>query len=120
MTQKFDQNQKIASLRREKHLLLMKVEELEATHTAELEAKEREIRGLKRKLEEKDNTFSQWKREKGLLYTVKDELRKMRVKELLTKVSELEGKLEIHDNTISQRIIDKNEQVGGFSGVSTD
>ncbi|XP_060211417.1 uncharacterized protein LOC132638620 [Lycium barbarum] len=109
----FDLNQKIASLEREIHSLLMKIEKLEATGNHQrviLELKEREIWGLKQKLEELDGAvikYSEWQKEKDMIYMVKDELSK-RVKEMLTKVSELEEKLEIQENVISQRLVEEN------------
>ncbi|MCD9561450.1 hypothetical protein HAX54_020561 [Datura stramonium] len=114
---------KIASSEREIHLLLRKIDKLEASgnhQRAELEGKDREIRGLKEKLEELDGfviKYSEWKKEKDVIYMVKDELAK-RVGEMLMKVSELEKKLEIQENLISERpIIEINERVGGHSSV---
>lgn len=98
-------NQKIISLEREKHLLLRKIEELEVSGNHQrviLELKEREIRGLKQKLEELNNVveqFNELKKEKDAIYTVMDELAE-RVREMLIKVSELEKKLKIQENVI--------------------
>ncbi|KAF3625403.1 hypothetical protein FXO38_29785 [Capsicum annuum] len=115
-----DLNQKIASLEREKHLLIRKVEELEATGNHQrviLELKEREMRGLKQKLEELDGIvikYNEWKNEKDVIYILKDELAE-RVREMLTKVSELEKKLE---NLISEKLIIEKEKVGWYSGLN--
>lgn len=92
-------NQKIASLERETHLLLREVEKLEARGNHQrviLELKEREIRGLKQKLEELNDVVVQFNE----LKKEKDELAE-RVREMLTKVFELEKKLEIQENVIS-------------------
>ncbi|PHU07645.1 hypothetical protein BC332_24134 [Capsicum chinense] len=115
-----DLNQKIASLEREKHLLIRKVEELEASGNHQrviLELKEREMRGLKQKLEELDGIvikYNEWKNEKDVIYILKDELAE-RVREMLTKVSELEKKLE---NLISEKLIIEKEKVGWYSGLN--
>ncbi|CAN4124681.1 unnamed protein product [Withania somnifera] len=61
LNKEFDPIQKIDSLERENHLLLMKVNELEATHKAVLEAKETKIRDLKRQLEEQDGRLKSQK-----------------------------------------------------------
>lgn len=92
--------------------LLSKVDKLQETHRIELEEKEREIRGLRRNLEELDN---HWKRQKDLLCMAKDELAERRINELLTKVSKLENRL-----ANSRRLIDENEQVGESSSVNGD
>ncbi|KAK4374054.1 hypothetical protein RND71_004731 [Anisodus tanguticus] len=99
----FDLHEKIASLEREKHFLLRKVEKLEATGSnlrVEPEAKKRE-RDLLEKLVIK---YRKWRREKDLLYMVKDELVKRDREELLTIISELE----IQEN---ERLLDLNENV---------
>ncbi|KAK6794095.1 hypothetical protein RDI58_007548 [Solanum bulbocastanum] len=56
MAEELDQKRKIASLRREKDYLLMKVGMLEATCKFTLEAKKLEVWFLKQKLDEVDNT----------------------------------------------------------------
>ncbi|XP_055801885.1 uncharacterized protein LOC129871046 [Solanum dulcamara] len=88
--------------------LLRKVDKLEETHKIKLEAKEMEIRGLKRHLEKLDNW---WKSQTNLLCMAKDELAERRINELLTKFSKLEN---------SQKLIDENEQVGGSSDVNAN
>ena len=137
MAEELDQNQKIASVRRKKDMILMKVDMLEATHKVTLEAREMEIGFLRQKLDELDGTVKfysgvfgameresidlkrkleeqeQWKRENALLYTVKNELAKIQIKELQAKVFELENKLKIQDNEISQNLIDENKEVSG-------
>ncbi|KAG5569281.1 hypothetical protein H5410_059047 [Solanum commersonii] len=93
-------NQKIALLEREIHLLLRKIEKLEVSGNHQrvlLELKENEIRGLKQKLEDLNDD---WKKEKDVIDAVKDELIE-RVSEMLIKVDELEKKLEIQENVIS-------------------
>ncbi|XP_059291580.1 uncharacterized protein LOC132045077 [Lycium ferocissimum] len=105
----FDLYEKIHSLEREKEFLLRKVEELEASgnhQRVELQAKEREIGGLKRTIEEQD----------GALFT-SSELAKRAREEMLTKISELENKLEIQEN---ERLSDLNEKVDESSGVNEE
>ncbi|KAK4374018.1 hypothetical protein RND71_004695 [Anisodus tanguticus] len=99
-TEYFDLNEKVASLEGEKHFLLRTVEKLEASGNnlrVELEAKKREIGGLKQKLVELMIKHREWKREKDLLYMVKNELAKRTREEMLSTVSELENKLEIQE-----------------------
>uniref|UniRef100_M1DQF3 Gag-pol polyprotein n=1 Tax=Solanum tuberosum TaxID=4113 RepID=M1DQF3_SOLTU len=115
----------------------MKVGMLEATQTFTLEAKKLEIWFLKQKLDEVDDTVkfysdvfralerenidlkvkleeqNQLKKEHhDLLYTMKNKLVKIQIKELQAKVSELENKRKIQDNEISQSLIDENKQWG--------
>uniref|UniRef100_M1DET0 Uncharacterized protein n=1 Tax=Solanum tuberosum TaxID=4113 RepID=M1DET0_SOLTU len=144
MMEELDQNQKIMLLRRERNFLLRKVDMLEAIHKVALEAKEREIGVLKQKLDQLESTIifykgvfdaterevtdlnkklqeqdnRQWKMKMGLLYTVKIELAKIQIKELQNKVSEMENKLKIQDNAISQKLINENIQVGESSGAN--
>ncbi|XP_049367991.1 uncharacterized protein LOC125832839 [Solanum verrucosum] len=146
MTEELDQNQKIMSLRRERNFLLRKVDMLEAIHNVALEAEEmkigvlkqkldqlestvmfykgvfdateREVTDLNKKLQEQDN--KQWKMKMGLLYTVKIALAKIQIKELQNKVFEMENKLKIQDNEISQKLINENIQVGESSGANID
>ncbi|TMW83926.1 hypothetical protein EJD97_000456 [Solanum chilense] len=56
MAEELDQRQTIASLRREKDYLLMKIDMLEATHKFVFEVRKLEIWFLKHKLDEVDNT----------------------------------------------------------------
>ncbi|KAM3382682.1 hypothetical protein P3S68_008257 [Capsicum galapagoense] len=75
------------------------------------------MRGLKQKLEELDGIvikYNKWKNEKDVIYILKDELAE-RVREMLTKVSELEKKLE---NLISEKLIIEKEKVGWYSGLN--
>ncbi|KAK6774688.1 hypothetical protein RDI58_029927 [Solanum bulbocastanum] len=93
-------NQKIVSLEREIHLFLRKIEKLEVSGNHQrvlLELKENEIRGLKQKLEDLNDD---WKKEKNVIDSVKDELIE-KVREMFIKVDELEKKLEIQENVIS-------------------
>lgn len=117
LNKEFDPIEKIVSLERENNLLLRKVDELEATHKIELEAKEMEIKSLKQQLEEQDK---RWKIRKDFFAWRSMSWRKGRTKELLTKISELEKKLEIQEKAISQRPVDESEQNGGSSGVNVD
>nr|XP_025886112.1 uncharacterized protein LOC112941164 [Solanum lycopersicum] len=146
MEDELDQNKEIMSLRRERNLLLRKVDVLKAIHKVTLEAKEMEIGVLKQKLDQLDSTImfykgvfeatereirqlnqklqehdnKQWKLKMGLLYTVKSELAKIKIKELQNKVSELENKLKIQDNAIHHKLINGNTQVGEYSGANID
>ncbi|KAK4727918.1 hypothetical protein R3W88_032835 [Solanum pinnatisectum] len=93
-------NQKTVSLEREIHLLLRKIEKLEVSVNHQrvlLELKENEIRGLKQKLEDLNDD---WKKENDVIDSVKDELIE-KVREMFIKVDELEKKLEIQENVIS-------------------
>ncbi|KAM3382675.1 hypothetical protein P3S68_008251 [Capsicum galapagoense] len=116
LNKEYDMAERIISLEHINHLLLEKVDKLETNHRVELEAKEMEIRGLKRKLEDYE---SRWKIQMDLLCTLKNDLAERPANELLTKDSESERKLKIQDNAISQSLI-KNKQVGGSSDVNKD
>uniref|UniRef100_M1E019 Uncharacterized protein n=1 Tax=Solanum tuberosum TaxID=4113 RepID=M1E019_SOLTU len=137
MAEDLDQNQKIMSLGCEGHLLLRKVDMLEVIHKVALEAEkmeigvlkqkldqldsdatEREVTNLNKKLQEQDNR--QWKMKMGLLYTVKSEMAKIQIKDLQNEVSEMENKLKIQENVISQKLINENIQVGESSGANID
>ncbi|XP_015069593.1 uncharacterized protein LOC107014254 [Solanum pennellii] len=146
MEEELDQNKEIMSLRRERNLLLRKVDVLKAIHKVTLETKEMEIGVLKQKLDQLDSTImfykgvfeatereikqlnqklqeqdnKQWKLKMGLLYTVKSELAKIKIKELQNKLSELENKLMIQDNAIHHKLINENIQVGESSGANID
>lgn len=56
----------------------------------------------------------------GLLYNVKSELAKIKIKELKNKVSKLENKLKNQDNAISHELINENIQVGESCGANID
>ncbi|KAF3680195.1 hypothetical protein FXO38_01871 [Capsicum annuum] len=88
LNKEYDLIEKIDSLERENHLLKMRVEELEATHRIELEAKEREIEHRKKMLEELD---SHSKSQKDLQSMTKDKLADSGVNELLRKIDMLEA-----------------------------
>ncbi|KAK4706599.1 hypothetical protein R3W88_033862 [Solanum pinnatisectum] len=122
MAEELDQNQKIMSLRREGHLLLRKVDMLEVIHKVALEAKEMEIVVLKQKLDQLDidATEREWNMKMGLLYIVKSELVKIQIKELQNEVFEMENKLKIQENSISQKLINENIQVGESSSANID
>ncbi|XP_015069627.1 uncharacterized protein LOC107014290 [Solanum pennellii] len=146
MAEELDQNHEIMSLRCERNLLLRKGYMLEAIHKVTLEAKEMEIGVLKQNLDQLDSTVMfykgvfeaierkvtqlkqklheqdnrQWKLKMGLLYTVKSELAKIKIKELKNKVFKLEKKLKIQDNAISHELINENIQVGESSGANID
>uniref|UniRef100_M1DRC5 Uncharacterized protein n=1 Tax=Solanum tuberosum TaxID=4113 RepID=M1DRC5_SOLTU len=123
MAEELDQKRKIASLRREKDYLLMKVGMLEATCKFTLEAKKLEIWFLKQKLDEVDSSvkfkrgvFRALERENidlKVKLEEKNQLKNKLVKELQAEVSELENMLKIHDDEIAQSLIDENKQVSG-------
>ncbi|KAG5614792.1 hypothetical protein H5410_014616 [Solanum commersonii] len=129
MTEELDQNQKIMSLRWEGYLLVIHNVALEAKEMEigilkqkldqlDSDATEREVTYLNKKLQEQDNM--QWKMKMGLLYTVKSEMAKIQIKELQNEVSEMENKLKIQENVISQKLINENIQVGESSGENID
>ncbi|KAF3649995.1 hypothetical protein FXO38_17369 [Capsicum annuum] len=87
LNKEYDLIEKIDSLERENHLLKTRVEELEATHRVELEAKERKTEHRKKMLEELDNRS---KSQKDLKSMTKDKLAESGVNELLRKIDMLE------------------------------
>ncbi|KAG5616190.1 hypothetical protein H5410_016014 [Solanum commersonii] len=120
MAEELDQKRKIASLRREKDYLLMKVGMLEATQKFTLEAKKLEIWFLKQKLDEVVATMKFYS---GVFRALEREIIDLKVKleeqnqltnklvkELQAEASELENKLKIHDDDIFQSLIDENKQ----------
>uniref|UniRef100_M1DA44 Uncharacterized protein n=1 Tax=Solanum tuberosum TaxID=4113 RepID=M1DA44_SOLTU len=122
MAEELDQMRKIASLRLEKDYILMKFGMSEATQKFTLEEKI-EIWFLKQKLDEVDGTVKFYS---GVFRALESEnidlkvklekqnqLENKLVKELQAEVSELENKLKIHDDEISQSLIDENKQVSG-------
>ncbi|KAM3320678.1 hypothetical protein P3S67_007880 [Capsicum chacoense] len=111
LNKEYDLIEKIDSLERKNHSLKTRVEELEATHRVELEAKEREIEHRKKMLEELDN---RWKSQKDLQSMTKDELVESGVNELLRKIGMLEAtrriELEAKEGKISGLKRQREEQ----------
>ncbi|KAH0702292.1 hypothetical protein KY285_016570 [Solanum tuberosum] len=104
MAEELDQKQKIASLRREKDYLSMKVVMLEAACKFTLEAKKLEIWFLKQKLDEVHGTVK----------FNSDVFRALVRENIDLKVKlEKQNQLKIHDDDISQSSIDENKQVSG-------
>uniref|UniRef100_A0A3Q7FPY8 Uncharacterized protein n=1 Tax=Solanum lycopersicum TaxID=4081 RepID=A0A3Q7FPY8_SOLLC len=150
MAKDLDQREMIASLRREKDYLLMRIDMLEATHKFVCEARKLEIWFLKHKLDEIDNTVKFYsgvlgvlKRENidlklkleeenqlikayVLLNTMGIELLKKKNELVKIQIEELEAKvaeLRINGRSRTMRflsLIDENKQVSAESVVNLD